>query len=360
MKNFKKGFVIPLLIIIAAALVVGGGIYLYSKKIANQQLASVSASKQVVPTGTSGIKFQALDMSTNAPVYSARVSLYNSSGALVSSRGMRRGVAGFSGLSAGDYKITVQNQGYIGTSVNVTLTDSKTTRVVAKINKVTFNTFVGNPPRSRDGSINLSALSDLETRLNMSYYTFFPQPNRGDALGSDDYSKISNILSSTDAPVIVDLLGFNHASVAPFKHNYVSWARDIATKSLTQPNLSGINFDDFFASGQDGSFSDTKYLAKVCNAARDINPDIEIFATLYCTSGKSEINKFLDLMKSNRDINDCFSGAFVDIETEGYALPDLMIDSSHIQGQAQGRAQAPGLDGTPYVNSDNICHNSLI
>jgi hypothetical protein len=52
MKNFQKGFVVPLLLVLVALLIIGGGVYLYTQK---NQLSSVALNEVATTTAQTGV-----------------------------------------------------------------------------------------------------------------------------------------------------------------------------------------------------------------------------------------------------------------------------------------------------------------
>ena len=83
MKNYKKGFIIPLLIIIVTLLAVGGGIYTYSKnKSTNIQNIGVdkntsTATQQVVFSSTTTVSIPAPIQSDNEAIIQAVLNMKN-------------------------------------------------------------------------------------------------------------------------------------------------------------------------------------------------------------------------------------------------------------------------------------------
>ncbi|NBE97631.1 hypothetical protein FE391_28425 [Nonomuraea sp. KC401] len=64
----------------------------------------------------------------------------------------------------------------------------------------------------------------------------------------------------------------------PYKHDYVAWAREIATLSRTHPNLIGWTVDDY---AYDLKTFTPEYVKQMRAAARAINPSLRFVPTVY-------------------------------------------------------------------------------
>ncbi|WP_220448223.1 hypothetical protein [Nonomuraea diastatica] len=64
----------------------------------------------------------------------------------------------------------------------------------------------------------------------------------------------------------------------PYKHDYVAWAREIATLSRTHPNLIGWTVDDY---GHDLRTFTPEYVRQMRAAARPVNPSLKFVPTVY-------------------------------------------------------------------------------
>ncbi|MGP3932508.1 hypothetical protein [Nonomuraea sp. KM88] len=64
----------------------------------------------------------------------------------------------------------------------------------------------------------------------------------------------------------------------PYKHDYVAWAREIATLSKAHPNLVGWTVDDY---GYDLRTFTPEYVKKMRAAAKPINPSLKFVPTVY-------------------------------------------------------------------------------
>ncbi|WP_326640496.1 hypothetical protein OIE67_14650 [Nonomuraea fuscirosea] len=64
----------------------------------------------------------------------------------------------------------------------------------------------------------------------------------------------------------------------PYKHDYVTWAREIATASKSHPNLTGWTVDDY---GYDLKTFTLAYVKQMTAAAEAVNPSLKFVPTVY-------------------------------------------------------------------------------
>lgn len=64
----------------------------------------------------------------------------------------------------------------------------------------------------------------------------------------------------------------------PFGLDFITWAREIAKLSIQHPNLRAWVIDDFYANR---SVLTPEYMAQVCAAAREINPNLAFYPLMY-------------------------------------------------------------------------------
>lgn len=245
------------------------------------------------------------------PLTDAFVTITNNRGRYVDGRSMRKGFAYFN-LPKGTYTATAVLKEYKETKISF-IVDISATKVGMVMPKNPITVFMGNPPRRAAGEIDVKTLNKRLTTFQADGYIFIPGSRSSE--NPDDYSKhFETILKSVGRHVSLDIQSFNHPSVRPYDQDYITWAAQTAKLSLKYKDLTSFIIDDYYGSTGKNTFDDITYARQVCDAAKKINPDLKIYATLYCTPKSGDETYWIDRFMSQLAdpvINNCFTGVYL-------------------------------------------------
>jgi hypothetical protein len=123
------------------------------------------------------------------------------------------------------------------------------------------------------------AMISALTSLNVNTYVF---PMAGDNVQWEDLRK-EFLPAAAKAGINVWVMVYSPSQASccvsrPHKHDYVTWAREIATLSKSHPNLTGWTVDDY---AYDLSTFTPTYVRQMQAAAKAISPSLKFIPTVY-------------------------------------------------------------------------------
>jgi hypothetical protein len=133
-----------------------------------------------------------------------------------------------------------------------------------------------------DIDANIQALKAIHA--NTYFYLIWHSPSDwddlpafADAAAREGINVWVYLIPWSETPLIKKSWGFSE----PFRTDYVRWAEEIARVSLRHPNVVGYVIDDFYTNSTQPDRFTTRYVRRMVDAGRAINPRLKFYPLLY-------------------------------------------------------------------------------